>query len=234
VLLAFLEAGGRHVPRRCRVMAGRVFGAYHDGAGDVVAFAFEAGDEAGQWHSGGPVLDRQGALLGMAAPLEHGLKTCGVLPASRIASFLDGRVQTIQVWEERVWAGGVQLRVEVELFDPLLRASSVSLLVYEGNTISFNVAVAADGRWPRLGEPVLRQDLELDGGRAEGTAVLTSEELVSREMAYQVEVRTSSGTVWFSPPRTFHARFTGELDRPRGAGAPAMPEPPAGTGFEEI
>jgi hypothetical protein len=204
---AFPEARGRRVPRPCVALPGRVFGSYQDGAGGIVTFAFAAEHES--WHSGGPVVDGRGSLLGLVGPLELGLRSSSVLPAPRIASFLDGRVQTLQVVEETVEPGLVCLGIEVELFDPLGRVEGLRMLTYPSEVMRFDVPVGADGRWPRLGDPIASCELELNQGLARGRAELESAEMIDREMVYQVEARTSDGVVWWSAPRSFTARFSG-------------------------
>lgn len=212
VMLAFLEPAGRRAPRPCTVLPGQAYGAYEDSASSLAAFTFAA--RAEQWHSGGPVVDRSGRLLGLAAPLELGLRSSSVLPASRIASLLDGRVQTIQVWEQGVSSGEVRLGVEVRLFDPLARLDSVTLLLFQANQVSFDVPVGSDGRWPRLGPPAQSMPLELDNSRATGTVILESAEIDDREMVYQLEARVRGGGSWWSAPRALVARFSVGTSRP--------------------
>lgn len=111
-------------------------------------------------NSGGPVVDVQGRLIGVATATIRGANIGFAVASPSLLDFLAGRAERPEVTLERIEGGNARLRVEVALLDPLQRLKSAELLYREG-TASFSRTFATESDK----DPLLDTDSPIPFGR---------------------------------------------------------------------
>jgi S1-C subfamily serine protease/regulation of enolase protein 1 (concanavalin A-like superfamily) len=150
-------------------------------------------------NSGGPVVDEQGRLVGVAVAKIIDSTISFAIPAVELRRMLDGRVGRLRLGLASESAGQVVLRARVGLIDPLERIRSVELLVGPDTGPSH---VGSDGSWPQMGSGD-RVPLERRGAVAEGTIQTRLTRRDNRNLKVQACVQDASGKMEFSKPESY-------------------------------
>jgi S1-C subfamily serine protease/regulation of enolase protein 1 (concanavalin A-like superfamily) len=150
-------------------------------------------------NSGGPVVDEQGRLVGVAVAKIIDSTISFAIPAVELRRMLDGRVGRLRLGLASESGGTVVLRARVGLIDPLDRIRSVELLVGPDTGPS---RVGSDGSWPQMGSAD-RVPLERRGAVAEGTIQTRFTRRDNRNLKVQACVQDASGKMEFSKPESY-------------------------------
>jgi S1-C subfamily serine protease len=173
------------------VTGGSVSGLRRDDMGQLILLQVDGSLQPGS--SGGPLLDDQGRLIGVALAKVSMADTIGLaIPASELREFLAGRVGAPDLKVESGQSGHTKLRVKARVVDPngRIRAVAVHVLPARGTSLPKPLA---DGTWPPLSgtSPVA---LKLD--RTVATGELQIKLGAAAPEARRVLIQTSYTDTW--------------------------------------
>jgi hypothetical protein len=165
--------------------------------------------DGGRPHSGGMMVTSAGVLLGLAGPTGPDQQTTLSLPATRLKSYLDGTVEGVEITQEVVKPGAVNVQVEVTVSSPLNRIENLSLLLFRSESMD-QLQPGSGQRWPVFSDrPTGDYSLRLDQGKAVRIIKLFDDTLQDQEYLAQVRCLTSGGGGWYSEPVPLVVRFSG-------------------------
>ncbi len=122
-------------------------------------------------NSGGPVLDPEGRLVGVAVATIRGSGIGLAIPGAEVRKLLDGRVGALTLTARAASGSAAEVEVAVHLIDPLKAIRTVTVHYLPADQAGKTGPSDPDGTWPEL--PGARQaPLRLVGTRAVGTIVV--------------------------------------------------------------
>jgi S1-C subfamily serine protease len=101
-------------------------------------------------NSGGPVLDAEGRLVGVAVATIRGAGIGLAIPAAEVTRMLDGRVGAVAAAARSTSGATAEVEVFVQLIDPLKRIGSVAIHYRRTDLVKDNLQPDKDGNWPEL------------------------------------------------------------------------------------
>jgi hypothetical protein len=165
--------------------------------------------EGGRPHTGGMLVTADGGLLGLAGATGPGRQSTLSLPAIGLKNHMDGKIEGVEITQEVVKPGAVNVQVEVTVSSPLNRIASLSLLLFRSGSMD-QLQPGGDQRWPVVsGRPDGDYTLKLDKGKAARTIKLFDDTLQDQEYLAQVRCLTTGGSGWYGEPMPLVARFSG-------------------------
>jgi S1-C subfamily serine protease len=184
-------------------------------------------------NSGGPVVDEQGRLVGVAVATIEGAGIGLAIAPEELTRMLQGRVGGIS-FTKRLADQTVTLDLEAQLIDPMGQMKSVFLHYARSNPTREKPRMDREGRFPPLSEA---QDLPLkmDNQRATGTLQLAVADSAGYDIDYQMAYVNGAGTLIYTAPGSYHvdARIATPVPPvanrpylPPGMGIPKMSGPP--------
>lgn len=143
-----------------------------DNSGDIARIELEGSLHPG--NSGGPVVDKDGRLVGVVVARVSGSYIGVAVPPTAVTRMFDGRPGAIGWRVRKVTNGVAEVEVTVRLIDPLNKVSAVSVRVARNDSFDeFRPDKA--GKWPMLpGAQVV--ELRVGDQVASGTIILKSRE----------------------------------------------------------
>jgi hypothetical protein len=204
-----LDPGDGEAPSGYRlplIIAGSLYGLGND-PNRVDMIGFKA--HGGRPHSGGVLVTSEGVLLGLAGATGPNQQTTLSLPAVRLKSYLDGTIEGVEISQQVVKPGAVNVQVEVTVSSPLNRIENLSLLLFRSESID-PLQPDSEQRWPVIpGRPAGDYSLPLAKGKAVRTIKLFDDTLQDQEYLAQVRCLTTGGGGWYSEPVPLLVRFSG-------------------------
>jgi hypothetical protein len=100
-------------------------------AGNIQRVQLDGGLNPG--NSGGPVVDSEGNVIGIAVSVVRGAQIGFAIPAEYVVSFLNGRIGGSSVGTPYKDGGRLMLPVKLEMIDPLGRLKRVDVELWAGN-----------------------------------------------------------------------------------------------------
>jgi S1-C subfamily serine protease len=176
-------------------------------------------------NSGGPVVDANGAVVGVAVAHVAFTRIGMAIPAAQVQAMLNGRVKSVEFRPDPGRAEWFQVRVE--LVDPLARIRDVSLLsIWAGH---FDGApVWRDENEPLAGSSMPEQRLKIDGSLAEGTVHWHSPARGGpATWYYQVRFTDGTGRKRYTRPGELEVAPDGKTAREAAAPVPPAASKPA-------
>ncbi|WP_165235278.1 S1 family peptidase [Aquisphaera insulae] len=174
-------------------------------------------------NSGGPVVDVNGKLVGIAVATIRGAQQIGlVIPQEQLVKMLAGRVSASGIRIVKADGDKVELDVEVELIDPLNRITDVAILYLVGDTTSILARHVAGEKWNPL-DGSQRVPLTVSGAKATGRLSLTLPSFGPRRVTYQVVYTNGTGTVAYLQPALQPISQAGPTRNDRARAMAAMP-----------
>jgi S1-C subfamily serine protease len=184
------------------VTGGTVSSLLKDDHGQLVSLKLDGGLHPG--NSGGPLVDEQWRLIGVAVAKLQGVDNIGLaIPASELREVLAGRVGAMDLTVSKSNTPQPDLQVKAQLVDPNGRIKGVKLLVAPAQ-FAANLTPGADGRWPSLPGAV-PVDLSVDKFVAKGQIHVSLSQ--TGPEARRVLIQTShvdvEGKIVHSAPRSW-------------------------------
>jgi S1-C subfamily serine protease len=153
-------------------------------------------------NGGGPIVDTQGRLIGVAVATISGAQIGLAIPSQQVDSLLDGRLVWTAVTAKEVRDGRAELVIEAQLIDPLGRIPRVAFHFIRVDAAGSPVKPARGGSWPALaGARTLV--LEVAGQKAVGTLKVDAAEPAARRLMIQTSYTNSQGRTVFAAPKPY-------------------------------
>ena len=159
-------------------------------------------------NSGGPVVDSEGRLVGVAVATIKGSSGIGLaIPAQELTKMLQGRVGSAVVNTQSVSGGTAQLRVEIPLIDPMKRLRSVTLHYIQGKPTA-HYPRQPDGNWRELAGAT-RVAMTMVGDRGTGSISVPAPTGSGGSFTFQTSYVTTDGKTHFDEPATYTQKAPG-------------------------
>lgn len=129
------------------------------GKGSISSLVFDKGGELSELridgslnpgNSGGPILDADGRLVGIAVKTIKGSGIGMAIPAQELIAMLDGRVHSPTILPAGRDGNNAVFHVAIPVIDPLKRVNSLQLSVLPNAKTKMNEGLEADGTWREL------------------------------------------------------------------------------------
>jgi S1-C subfamily serine protease len=169
-----------------------------DSAGELEVVQVGAGVHPG--NSGGPVVDRDGRLVGITVAALRGGGLGFAIPPRELTRMLQGRTLDPGVMAVK-GSAGIEFVAVVPLVDPLGKIRNVALHHVAGNVVGPNTKPGASGEWAPL-PGARRIDLEIVDGKA-AIARMDLKPMRGRTDTLQVSYTTGDGKTTVTEPFLF-------------------------------
>jgi S1-C subfamily serine protease len=194
---AMLDPLVQHNPS-IAVIRGAVSSIKHDQNNQLSHIQIDGSIEKG--HSGGPMVDEKGRLVGITVAKIEPTNIGFAIPAAQLSRMLEGRVGSVGLTLRGERGGRATIEARARMIDPLNHVQSVHLLVAPAG--SSTGAPDADGNWPALtGAQTIALNRELSIAAA--TFPLEFPIPRSRRLMAQAVYRLDSGRVVNAMPTPY-------------------------------
>ncbi len=119
-----------------------------DGQGKIKRVQLDG--ELNPGNSGGPIVDSEGKLVGIAVSKIVGTKISFAIPPTDLTSLLQGRASEVVIRNIGVEKGVAQLEVEVPLVDPLHKVKKVEIRYVRKDAVKESPHADGAGIWSNL------------------------------------------------------------------------------------
>ncbi|MBL8796723.1 MAG: trypsin-like peptidase domain-containing protein [Planctomycetia bacterium] len=188
---------------------------------DEVA-AVQLDRELQKGHSGGPVVDAQGKLVGVVLGKLREAPITLVLGAPEIQRMLHGRVAAAGIGPLRVAAGQAELQATVDLIDPLRQVRNLAVHYVRADTLKEKPQPDKDGIWSLLPQ-TQRLDLSVNHHqKARRTFPLEAKDARAVTYLMQTTYVNGDGQSVVTPPGAFVVDFGRAADYTRPPQLPAQ------------
>jgi S1-C subfamily serine protease len=150
-------------------------------------------------NSGGPVLDPESRLVGVAVATIRGSGIGLAIPGAEVRKLLDGRVGAVTLTAQTVSGPAAQVEVAVPLIDPLSAIRTVTVHYLPAEQAEKAGPSDPDGNWPEL-PGSRRAPLRLVGTRAVGTFTVPAGER-HKPFMFQIAYANSAGQTRRTQPQ---------------------------------
>ncbi len=180
-------------------------------------------------NSGGPIVDGDGRLVGVAVARIVGTRIGLAIPPGELTKMLDGRVGAVGIRHRVVEDGSADVTAEAALIDPTNKIRSFGIHYVRADAPPAGYRRGADGVWPPLPGGT-KYDLKLDGQKASGTFRLSGTDKVPVTYSFQAVYVNGAGKTVTTAPSKFRVTFAKDAvaaaPPSRGAPPPASVRPP--------
>jgi regulation of enolase protein 1 (concanavalin A-like superfamily) len=175
-------------------------------------------------NSGGPVVDGEGKLVGIAVSRIVGAKIGFAIPPAELNDMLKGRAAALTIQSVRVANGGAELEIEVPCIDAFRNLKAIEVRHVRRDALPEAPRADKDGTWPEL-PGTERVELKLEGGKGRGRLTLKSAEPKAVVYLFQTAYTNGEGKRVATEPlaRVINFGATGVLratDPNAGVGRP--------------
>jgi S1-C subfamily serine protease len=194
------------------VTQGSVSSIRRNARNEVVAVQIDGSLNPG--NSGGPILDAEGRLVGVAAATIPGAHIGLAIPAEDLNRLLDGRVGEVGVIVKATSGEVIEAMVQAPLLDPLNRVKTVRVHYLRSDRVRDNIHPDKAIDWPELAESA-QQSLQMEYGMARGIIVVPAADK-DRPFSLQLSFVNGSGRTIYTQPRilSFRPREPAAVDPP--------------------
>jgi S1-C subfamily serine protease len=196
------------------VTKGSVSSIRRDDRDEVTAVQIDGALNPG--NSGGPVVDSEGRLVGVAVATIRGAHIGLAIPGRELTRMLEGHVGDPRAVAQVGTDADARVEVEVPLIDPLRRIQAVTVHYLRSDLVKENPQPDQAGAWSELAG-AQRLTLRLDGNRAVGSFAIRAGDK-DKAITFQVSYVNGAGRLVYSRP--FPMRVATQ-------GTPVVRKPPA-------
>jgi S1-C subfamily serine protease len=158
-------------------------------------------------NSGGPVVDADGHLIGVAVAKITGTNIGLAIPTAHLLRMIDGRVASAELTTVKVGAGRVEIRVVVRLIDPLHKIKKVTLNIVRQELLKGKLKADAKGLWKQLPDSQ-SMFLKIDKETATGYISIPVKGAKELVLAHQAGFVDGRGQTRFTQPGSFRTSTT--------------------------
>lgn len=151
-------------------------------------------------NSGGPIVDVNGALVGIAVAKVTGTEIGMAIPTQELKEMLLGRVATVEAVPVGSSKGSVDFRWHVQLVDPLGKIQTVSIETIARPRVATEAGSTTDEGWNAISPNMQRHILKIEGSTAKGEFPLAGN--AKRPLVYLFQARyvRGDGKTLFTEP----------------------------------
>ncbi len=184
-------------------------------------------------NSGGPVVDANGALIGVSVAKLRGTHIGLAIPSAEVQVLLRGRAGAPAIVEKRNAGGSITVRVRSELVDPLNVIEAVSVRITHSKVGAAPVVGDAAGNFPELPDAE-EHALTIDDRLALGEAELRETAGITTWRRFQVKFKRRDGTTGYSGAKDLKLEFAAASTRSPDDAGPAQTRPAAADAPAEV
>lgn len=178
-------------------------------------------------NSGGPIVDTEGNLVGIAVATVLGTNIGFAIPPESLERFFEGRVKTITFQIIENANGQARIKMGVDLIDPLQKLKGVTILWLPAADLAAKPELNRDHEFPAIQGPNLREfKLGMNGSRAEGEFALAGKAGESSTYSFQIRYLLENGHARHTQVSDYRLDFEG---RSVAQGQPPKPNQPPQT-----
>ncbi len=147
-------------------------------------------------NSGGPIVDENGAVIGIAVAKVGGTQIAFVIPFEEIFEMFAGRIQSVKFDKIRTFSGPIKYRADVSLIDPFANLKRVSILYITARDVHSRTKEDS-GNWKPVAPAMTEQPLTITGQNAVGELTF-SNPTASSTYLYQVKQVSADGKISYT------------------------------------
>jgi regulation of enolase protein 1 (concanavalin A-like superfamily) len=157
-------------------------------------------------NSGGPVVDAEGKLVGIAVSHIAGTKIGFAIPAAELIDLLKGRVAAVTIQSVRVDNGEAEVEIEVPCLDPLHLIKGIELRHVRKDAGKDVPQADRDGNWPAL-PGAEKVELKIEGSKGKARVTLKCPEKKAVDYLFQTAYRNADDKSITTQPLTRAINF---------------------------
>jgi hypothetical protein len=175
-------------------------------------------------NSGGPVVDGEGHLVGVAVAKIAQTKIGLAIPPDQLTLMLHGRVGGITIGPRRVADGAADMQARAHLIDPMNKLKAVAIHYLPSDSLKEMLKVGKDGKWSLL-PGATKVDLKIDKQTAFAYFKLKPLQASQIEYTFQTAFINGDGNTVYTQPGRFKVDFTKNIEVAQlpGDGRPLPP-----------
>jgi predicted Zn finger-like uncharacterized protein len=143
-------------------------------------------------NSGGPVVDEEGRLIGIAVATIRGSGIGLAIAPDELTRMFQGRVGTISLRQRKFGSDSAEYDVEMSLIDPMKQIKSAALLYVTASAPERKLQPNSDGTFKPLAESH-RLDLQIDEQKASGVLTVSLSGANTRFLNFQTAFVNGAG-----------------------------------------
>jgi S1-C subfamily serine protease len=150
-------------------------------------------------NSGGPIIDTEGKLVGIAVSKIPGTKISFAIPAAELSELLKGSAGAVVVRNIRIEKDAAHLEIEVPLSDPMGKVKKIDFQYVRKDAVKTKVEMDKSGNWPKLagGETV---SVKIENGKAVAQLKLPGGDKKATEFYFQSQYALGDGKPVYTQP----------------------------------
>jgi S1-C subfamily serine protease len=158
-------------------------------------------------NSGGPVVDAEGRLVGVAVATIRGAHIGLAIPGCKLNKDLAGRAVDLFAFAQGAGNTSADISVKVLVFDPMQRIQSLEALYLRSDLVKHQFTADQDGSWPELAG-AQRLMLKRDGLWASGNFIILDADK-NRTFTFQTAIVNDAGKRTCNEPRPIKVQSLG-------------------------
>lgn len=152
-------------------------------------------------NSGGPVVTRDGTLVGVCVSKVLFTRIAFAIPHQRLDNLIRGRLAESSLTLQEQTTAFRRYRFEGKILDPLGKIERLAVLVAPTNRLPDKTKADQHGSWPRLGGDTRTFYLSRSGDKVSAEVVLWGPESNAEPPAFQTRWAKPDGTLEFGQPK---------------------------------
>jgi hypothetical protein len=158
-------------------------------------------------NSGGPIVDGEGKLVGIAVSKIPGTKISFAIPPAELTELLKGGAGTVVIRSLRIDKGSAEMEIEISLIDPMGKVKKVEVGYVRKDAVKEKPEVDKSGNWPKLAgtESV---PVTIENGKAIAKVVVPAGDKKAADFYFQSQYALGDGKPVYTQPTLQTVNFT--------------------------